>query len=508
MKKFPLAMVLLLTCFALSQAPHKAAKAAAHAASATPRPSSAFITYTQARPELEHFTSTLPQQLQGKRPAQLAALWPRWVRQQDAAVRARLAQGDIDSVVNLLSYGTSFTHQPRLTIEFFEDLDKTFQQQGPQAGQAKFNAAAGGRLNDLMAALQSSDDERIAFARQVLKRNGYGWTTSAEQQRARAFLAVNLKRVRDDYDDYARQMQAARATGDPEQEMQVRSQLFEKRGISLDTSWLPNLALQNALRELRDSGALKHVDRVAIVGPGLDYVDKSDGYDLYPVQTLQPFAVAESLLALGMSSKAELQITTFDISDRVNSHITHARAAAEAGKPYDLHLLLDPSLPWESATLDYWQKFGANIGSRQPEQDLGLEGKKLRLASVEVPAAEVLHLHPADLNIIYARQPLPQGKKFDLIIGTNIFVYYSGFEQSLAEDNAAAMLREGGLLLSNDFLPELPATGLAPLRTAATRYSTISETNGDEVFCYIKRASPGRDHAAAHATVNAPSRKR
>jgi hypothetical protein len=39
-------------------------------------------------------------------------------------------------------------------------------------------------------------------------------------------------------------------------------------------------------------------------------------------------------------------------------------------------------------------------------------------------------------------------------VGTNIFVYYDAFEQMLALENAGAMLKPGGLLLTNDRLPE------------------------------------------------------
>jgi hypothetical protein len=45
---------------------------------------------------------------------------------------------------------------------------------------------------------------------------------------------------------------------------------------------------------------------------------------------------------------------------------------------------------------------------------------------------------------------------FDLIVGTNIFVYYDKFQQTLALENAGAMLKPTGLLLTNDRLPEAP----------------------------------------------------
>ena len=41
--------------------------------------------------------------------------WNIWIRKADHEIRARLEQGDEDSIVNLLLFGTSFTGQPRIT---------------------------------------------------------------------------------------------------------------------------------------------------------------------------------------------------------------------------------------------------------------------------------------------------------------------------------------------------------------------------------------------------------
>ncbi len=64
------------------------------------------------------------------------------------------------------------------------------------------------------------------------------------------------------------------------------------------------------------------------------------------------------------------------------------------------------------------------------------------------------------MNIVFQRLPLAPEERFDLIIGTNIFLYYGGFEQSLARANVAAMLKPGGYLLSNDKLPDTVPSGL------------------------------------------------
>src|SRR5438552_3007486 len=51
---------------------------------------------------------------------------------------------------------------------------------------------------------------------------------------------------------------------------------------------------------------------------------------------------------------------------------------------------------------------------------------------------------PRDLNIVLQRpEPLAPNERFDLIVATNILIYYDVFEQSLALSNVARMLRPG-----------------------------------------------------------------
>jgi hypothetical protein len=67
----------------------------------------------------------------------------------------------------------------------------------------------------------------------------------------------------------------------------------------------------------------------------------------------------------------------------------------------------------------------------------------------------VLACQAVDLNIVLERLNLPEADRFDLMVGTNIFIYYDAFERSLALENAGSMLKRGGLLLTNDRLPEV-----------------------------------------------------
>ena len=62
---------------------------------------------------------------------------------------------------------------------------------------------------------------------------------------------------------------------------------------------------------------------------------------------------------------------------------------------------------------------------------------------------------PENLDIVAQRF---DGPPFDLVVATNVFVYYDTLDQCLALANVEAMLRPGGLLLSNNALLELPAS--------------------------------------------------
>ena len=69
--------------------------------------SAEFIPYSDAKPIFDALRDDLlPPELRGLTPAQREAAWPGWVMRRDAAIRARVAEGDEDSVINLLQFGT------------------------------------------------------------------------------------------------------------------------------------------------------------------------------------------------------------------------------------------------------------------------------------------------------------------------------------------------------------------------------------------------------------------
>lgn len=52
------------------------------------------------------------------------------------------------------------------------------------------------------------------------------------------------------------------------------------------------------------------------------------------------------------------------------------------------------------------------------------------------------------------------GPPLDLVIATNVFVYYDKLDQSLALAGIEAMSRQGGFFLTNNAIVELPVSNL------------------------------------------------
>ena len=93
--------------------------AAALALSAADR---AFVPWAAAKPILKQAREQHPEQLpEGLRGAALdhgaETKWLAWSRQSDKAIRARMQQGDLDSMVNLILLGTYFPKQPPIRTE-------------------------------------------------------------------------------------------------------------------------------------------------------------------------------------------------------------------------------------------------------------------------------------------------------------------------------------------------------------------------------------------------------
>ncbi len=451
-----------------------------------------YISFADARQVVSTLAEILPDELKGKSEREIAAAWPAWLARYDAKIRARLTQGDEDSLANFLLFGTSFTRHPRVTLEQLQSIRDvgTPIPAGPSSNEQAnpVPRLIDARITDLVSAvasLRGNGNDRLLFVRKIIGEKGFHVETREGREQARQYLATSLQRVMNENAGYARALEAASVQGDASEEFAERSRLFRVRGLSSDTSLLPNYAIEESLKEIKTRGLLASasVRRVAVIGPGLDFTDKQEGYDFYPQQTIQPFAVIDTLLRLGLANADALQVVTFDLSPRVNDHLARARDRALHGQVYVVQLPRDALVQWKPDAVRYWERFGDQIGSVTSPVVVPAAAGQLKIRAVRVRTSLVSRVKPVDTNIVLQRLDLPEGEKFDLMIATNVFVYYDNFDQSLAMINVERMLKPAGLLLSNNALLELPF-----FKVHSAGYSTViysdRPNDGDHIVWY------------------------
>jgi hypothetical protein len=437
------------------------------------------LTYADAKPVIETLRQDfLPLELRAGTSADREARWDGWLSRHDREIRSRLDRGDEDSIVNLLLFGVTFTMLPRVT-------GKDAPPPG-EGGKLLESALVQGRLDDLVAAVTSpGTNDRVLFAREVARRNGFDPATADGRDGLRRRIAEDLRRVLAENDAYTLARAAGQAPNGPAAAVQ-ESTFFRDRGLSSDTSIFPGVAIDQAFGALKANGILRTgaVRRVAILGPGLDFADKRDGYDFYPLQTLQPFAVIDSLIRLGLSPPGLPGVVTFDVSARVNQHLQAARARGRGGQPYPINVPRDMSARWNPELVSYWERFGERIGETSLAAAPAAAGA-LTVRSVRVRPEVVATIDPRDVNVVLQRIELPPDERFDLIVATNVLVYYDVFEQCLALTSIARMLKPGAVLLSNTEVPVLPHLPIA--RIGYTELAYTDQPNAADRLQWLQR---------------------
>lgn len=423
-------------------------------------PSKAFTPYSDVQPILGAVRAELlPADLRDLNASAREGRWPVWVARHDAEIRARVAEGDADSIIHLLLFGTSFTSAPRASEQELASLVTR-----PDEALATLRR----RIDDFAAAVAAPGaNARLRRAREVIERQGIDPATAAGPAALRRYL-----------DDRTRIVGGSvRSAGalDPRADPTDTTTLFRERGLSSDTSIFTDFGVEQALDAMKVAGALRagSVRRVAIVGPGLDVIDKLDGYDFYPEQSLQPFALIDSLLRFELAEAARLEVVAFDVSARVVQHLEAARTRARAGASYSVVLPRNVGRPWSPELVDYWARLGNWIGEPAARAPVAPPNAgRVDVRAVAVRPSVVASVTPFDLNVVTERAA-PPGAPFDLIVATNVLIYYDVFDQSVAIANIGAMLRPGGVLLTNTRIIELPESPLASLGRLDVGYMTL-----------------------------------
>lgn len=398
-----------------------------------------------------------------------AEAWNDWVRKRDADVRARVDQGVEDSISNLILYGASYTSLPRI-----ENAESAASESG------ELTAAARARVHALAAALPNgARNERLRFVSEFLARKGIA------RPSVEARLQENLRRMIAEQRSYQEKLKESEAASDPAAKLMARGTLFQERGLSADTSLLPNYALEDTLKTMLRKGAIQpgSLHRILVIGPGLDFTDKRDGYDFYPIQTIQPFAMLEAVARLGLGKAEEISVVTADLNAGVNAHVARMAERGRAGQPYTVQLPRLVSAEWSPEAVAYWQKFGEILGTPVKPLPVPVSVSDVTIRAVAIRPRYAAQMRGYDMNVVTQTMDVPEGQGFDLVVATNVLVYYDLFQQALAMGSIAHMMNHGGIFLVNHALPAQHAPALEFLGRRTVAY-TPSGAYGDDVVVY------------------------
>ena len=252
-------------------------------------------------------------------------------------------------------------------------------------------------------------DERLQFARQVIERHG---------------IAVGAALARGDATISARPCGRAcsRTTSDtragppplrpratPNSARRTRRSIATavSRPTRRSASTLPSSRRSPpSARSWRADGP--PVERVAVVGPGLDFVDKAQGHDFYPVQMIQPFALADSLRASGTRGapgdhgarhqRQGHRAPSRCAAARAAGHCVPAEPAARARQSR-----VDRSI---RQLVEYWRRFGDRLGVAVAV-DVPPTSGDVRARAVDLRPEAVLDVEDMDLNIVLERLATP-----------------------------------------------------------------------------------------------------
>ncbi|HET9217776.1 MAG TPA: hypothetical protein VFR18_12400 [Terriglobia bacterium] len=433
-------------------------------------PTVRFLTYEEAEPIIRSGKFPLPAVLANLRSDSVRAAWPQWVRGRDTEIRSRLQRGDEDTLANFVLLGVSFTDLPRVTPDITD---------AGEVGRRK--AARVSAFVDAVAAPGSN--ERLVFMSGLITRLGYSAVQGQPREKLARYVMENINRYQAERLHY--QGAVNRVTGIDASKAPGISDIYKDRGLSGDTDFRPNYAIEQGLAEAKRRGLLTSIRRVAILGPGLDFTDKDSGFDHYPLQTLQPFAIVDSLVRLGLASLQNLRISVADISVPTLEHITRTITRARAQQGYTLQLVLDRTRSWSPGALEYWQRFATRIGETIEPLPPPAQMRDHSRRAVRIRPEVVRLMETLQLNAVLQRITLAANQRYDLVIATNILIYYSTFEQALALSNVESMLGSGGVLLTNDLGQEYAGVRLRPAAVVRVPYATGQE---DQIQIYSRSA--------------------
>lgn len=197
---------------------------------------------------------------------------------------------------------------------------------------------------------------------------------------------------------------------------------YRTRGLSTDTGLAPSYTVWNALNVLHAIHPKFRVQRALIIGPGLDVASRTALAEHAEPQSYQPYLTALALRHLGMAETVEVHC--LDVNPRVIAFIDNFFRKPTLEFPRSDEAQAEPAYR-------AWRK---TLGDR-----------------LAVPPEIAEHVHAARANLLTERSDA----RYDLVIVTNVLLYFSDPELELAMGSIASMLRTDGYLIHNELRPAL-----------------------------------------------------
>jgi SAM-dependent methyltransferase len=415
----------------------------------------------------------------------------------------RVREGDLDALVYYALQSTAFTKdppiEPALSAKTFVDgLDRDTRERflsGNVSPVDRVPVAARRRLTALVPALRNPPPgSRLAYFRDVVPRKTGPSTTLRTSAEVETFLLDQYARaMRFLYEkEFAARQRAASA--------EAIATLYRERGLSTDTAIEAGYLVHLGLATLRALEPTRRIRRVLIIGPGLDLAPRTGLLEAGPPESYQPYAVVDSLVALGLARLDDLVVIAADVNARVVDHLRGAR-----NRNVSLMLMTgvgdSDTLTLQDDYRSYFNGLGGSIGDAIAAPALRDRYRGLPRASSRGHLRKSLRIRREASRVIdavsldVATQRI-EGDPFDLVIATNVFPYLDDVPLVLALTNIAAMLAPGGVLLHNEARPLVgEVTGELDLPLTQARTATIASVRGsatplfDRVFMHVKVAS-------------------
>lgn len=220
--------------------------------------------------------------------------------------------------------------------------------------------------------------------------------------------------------------------------------LYQTRGLSTDTSIEAGYAVHEGL-----GGALvlrpAKVQRVLVVGPGLEVAPRT-GFDGARLgQSYQPVAILDSLRRLG-AAHDDISVDVVDVNPAVVQHFSErAGAGRDQALTVGTQLTEGRDGPLTAGFTEYLSGWGAMVGAADVAMRRTNDGRWQGRIDVRREAWQRIHAQEANIAL-----DLPSHAAYDLIVATNVLAYLDETGVRLALHAIRRALLPGGVLLHND----------------------------------------------------------